>query len=95
MQEPIRYLAKRSFLALYNLLIYRRRFLWEQLYDILCWAIPSTEWKHMNWGYALLTPDGVMLRNLKPEDENERYSIQLYHYMSTGNKPFYQIVTCP
>lgn len=84
MQEPIRYLAKRSFLALYNLLIYRRRFLWEQLYDILCWAIPSTEWKHMNWGYALLTPDGVMLRNLKPEDENERYSIQLYHYMSTA-----------
>ena len=83
MQEPIRYISKRIFLGLYNVLIYRRRFIWEQLYDVLCWLIPSTEWKHMNWGYASLDLNGEMLTNLSPEDENERFSIQLYHYMST------------
>jgi len=84
MKEPLRYIISRSFLGLYNLLIYRRRFVWEQLYDVLCWLIPSTEWKHMNWGYASLEKDGVLVKNLSQEDENERFSIQLYHYMSTG-----------
>ena len=59
-------------------------FIWEQIYDILCWVIPSTDWKHMNWGYASLNADGYIIENLKSQDENERYSIQLYHYMSTG-----------
>jgi hypothetical protein len=45
--------------------------------------IPSTEWKHMNWGYASMSQDGMIVQNLKPEDENERFSIQLYHYMAT------------
>jgi hypothetical protein len=85
MQGPLKYVANRSFLALYNLLFYRRRFLWEQLYDLLCLLIPSTEWKHMNWGYASMSPDGIIIKDLKSEDENERFSIQLYHYMATGN----------
>jgi len=38
----------------------------------------------MNWGYASLTPNGVMIKNLAPEDENDRFSIQLYHYMATA-----------
>jgi len=38
----------------------------------------------MNWGYAALNKDGIMLKNLKPEDEPDRYSIQLYHFMSTA-----------
>jgi len=84
MKEPLRYIISRSFLGLYNVLIYRRRFVWEQLYDVLCWLIPSTEWKHMNWGYAALNPEGVLIKNLSAEDENERFSIQLYHYMATG-----------
>jgi len=46
--------------------------------------IPSTEWKHMNWGYAALNLNGAFVKNLAPEDENERFSIQLYHYMSTA-----------
>mmetsp|Transcript_36729 Transcript_36729/g.32954 ORF Transcript_36729/g.32954 Transcript_36729/m.32954 type:complete len:103 (+) Transcript_36729:375-683(+) len=46
--------------------------------------IPNTEWKHMNWGYAPLNKKGILLENLKPEDENERFSNQLYHYMSTA-----------
>jgi len=58
--------------------------MWEQLYDILCLLIPSTEWKHMNWGYAALNDNGAFIKNLAPEDENERFSIQLYHYMSTA-----------
>lgn len=81
---PINYIIRRVFLELYNVLIYRRMFIWEQIYDILCWLIPSTEWKHMNWGYASLSPTGHLVYNLKPEDENERFSIQLYHLMSTG-----------
>jgi len=84
LKQPLKYVTKRIVLGLYNVLIYRRRFIWEQLYDILCWLIPSTEWKHMNWGYASLNKDGIMLRHLKQDDENDRYSIQLYHYMSTA-----------
>lgn len=38
----------------------------------------------MNWGYASLEKDGVLVKNLSPEDENERFSIQLYHYMATA-----------
>jgi len=46
--------------------------------------IPTTEWKHMNWGYAALNLNGLFVKNLDPEDENERFSIQLYHYVSTA-----------
>lgn len=38
----------------------------------------------MNWGYATLSADGVFIRNLAPEDENERFSVQLYHYVATA-----------
>jgi len=88
LKQPLKYLTGRIALGLYNLLIYRRRFIWEQLYDILCWLIPSTEWKHMNWGYASLNKDGIMLKSLKAEDEADRYSIQLYHFMSTAMGTF-------
>jgi SAM-dependent methyltransferase len=88
MKEPLRYISKRIFLGIYNVLIYRRRFVWEQLYDILCWCIPSTEWKHMNWGYASMEADGAFLKDLSAEDETERFSIQLYHLMATGMGTF-------
>ena len=84
LREPIRYSARRIFLAVYNVSVYRRKFMWGQLYDILCWLIPSTEWKHMNWGYAALNNNGAFIKNLAPEDENERFSIQLYHFMATA-----------
>jgi SAM-dependent methyltransferase len=83
-KNPVNAVARRVFLAFYNVLIYRRMFIWEQIYDILCWVLPTTEWKHMNWGYASLTPNGHMEATLKPEDEFERFSVQLYHYVSTG-----------
>jgi len=38
----------------------------------------------MNWGYASLSPDGVLINNLAHEDENERFSVQLYHYVATA-----------
>jgi SAM-dependent methyltransferase len=84
MRGPISYIGRRIFLTIYNFTIYRRRFLWEQLYDVLCWLIPSTEWKYMNWGYASLSSDGVLIHNLAHEDENERFSVQLYHYVATA-----------
>ena len=39
----------------------------------------------MNYGYAVLNEDGKLIENLKPEDEEERFPIQLYHYMATSN----------
>jgi len=58
-------------------------FIWEQIYDILCWVLPTTEWKHMNWGYASLSPNGHLIP-LNSGDESERFSVQLYHYVATG-----------
>jgi SAM-dependent methyltransferase len=84
LRQPIRDIGRRIFLTTFNTSVYRRRFMWEQLYDILCWLIPSTEWKHMNWGYAALNHNGAFIKNLDPEDERERFSIQLYHYMATA-----------
>jgi len=43
----------------------------------------------MNWGYASLSSDGVLIHNLAHEDENERFSVQLYHYVATGIDNFW------
>lgn len=56
--------------------------------SMICYAgsfLPSSEWKHMNWGYAALNEDGHSIE-LKPEDENERFSIQYSHFVATGTK---------
>jgi hypothetical protein len=39
----------------------------------------------MNYGYAPLVDDGKLISNLKEEDEDERFCLQLYHYCATCN----------
>jgi len=46
----------------------------------------------MNWGYASMSPDGIIINDLKTEDENERYSIQLYHHMATAMGTFENLI---
>ncbi|CAG9323369.1 unnamed protein product [Blepharisma stoltei] len=62
-----------------------RKFLWQQFYNFLCWMFPQEEWKTMNYGYAINTETGFTIY-LDPEEESERFSYQLYHYMATGFK---------
>lgn len=74
---------------LYDWVFYKsetpRRLLWQHLYDSLCWLYPQTRWKVMNYGFALLNDDGKLITNLKPEDEEERFCLQLYHYIATSD----------
>eukprot|EP01015_Nassula_variabilis_P023586 TRINITY_DN4433_c0_g1_i11.p1 TRINITY_DN4433_c0_g1~~TRINITY_DN4433_c0_g1_i11.p1 ORF type:complete len:256 (+),score=45.21 TRINITY_DN4433_c0_g1_i11:66-833(+) len=44
---------------------------------------PQGKWKTMNYGYALLNENGRTI-NLKNEDEDERFSLQLYNLVATG-----------
>ena len=80
---------KAVYYYLYDWVFYKsetpRRLLWQQLYDSLCWLYPQTRWKVMNYGFALLNDDGKLITNLKPEDEEERFCLQLYHYVATSS----------
>eukprot|EP01017_Pseudomicrothorax_dubius_P029027 TRINITY_DN3497_c0_g1_i1.p1 TRINITY_DN3497_c0_g1~~TRINITY_DN3497_c0_g1_i1.p1 ORF type:complete len:153 (+),score=37.60 TRINITY_DN3497_c0_g1_i1:294-752(+) len=44
---------------------------------------PSGVWQHVNYGYAPLTEDGRLMP-LAPQDETERFSLQLYHWTATA-----------
>lgn len=37
----------------------------------------------MNYGYAVLNQEGKLIKNLKDEDEEERFCFQLYHFVAT------------
>lgn len=80
--------AKNAYHAAYDWFFYKsekpRQFLWQQLYDSLCWLYPQTRWKVMNYGYALLNDDGKLIPNLDAQDEEERFCLQLYHYIATS-----------
>jgi len=71
----------------YDFLFYRsegvRRFLWEEFYDFICWMYPGVAWKVMNYGYAILNKDGKLIQDLNVEFEDERFPLQLYHYVAT------------
>ena len=62
-----------------------RKFVWNSFYNVLCWLFPQAEWKTMNYGYALNTDTGHSIV-LSEDEENERFSYQLYHYMATSFK---------
>eukprot|EP01017_Pseudomicrothorax_dubius_P038002 TRINITY_DN563_c0_g3_i1.p1 TRINITY_DN563_c0_g3~~TRINITY_DN563_c0_g3_i1.p1 ORF type:complete len:255 (-),score=81.50 TRINITY_DN563_c0_g3_i1:161-925(-) len=44
---------------------------------------PNGVWKNVNYGYATLTEDGQLMK-LDKEDEEERFSLQLYHWTATA-----------
>jgi len=52
-----------------------RKFLWGFIYNMMCYLYPQTQWKAMNYGYAVLNDDGKLLKNLKDEDEDERFCL--------------------
>lgn len=60
-----------------------RRFTWKHWYQYLAKRYRNPEWKCMNYGYAALEP-GAQPLELAPEDEDERYSLQLYHRVATA-----------
>lgn len=64
-----------------------RKFAWRHFYNTLCWMFPQDEWKTMNYGYGVNTESGHTIR-LADEEESERFSYQLYHFMATGFKKF-------
>ena len=38
----------------------------------------------MNYGYAVLNENGKLIQDMQMEYEDERFPIQLYHYVATG-----------
>jgi hypothetical protein len=75
------------YLKAYDWAFYRsensRRFLWQEFYNFICWLYPQVEWKVMNYGYAVVTNDGKLIKELEIEYEDERFPLQLYHYLAT------------
>jgi SAM-dependent methyltransferase len=55
-----------------------RRFLWKSWYGFLARRFPVEGWNFMNYGYQPTGADSPRLE-LAPDDEPERYCIQLYH----------------
>ena len=56
-----------------------RRIIWKPIYETIAKRFKVADWQFMNYGYA---PEAHELPlKLQPEDEVNRYSIQLYHYL--------------
>jgi ubiquinone/menaquinone biosynthesis C-methylase UbiE len=56
-----------------------RRIIWKPVYETIAKKFKVADWQFMNYGYA---PNAYELPlSLHPEDEVNRYSIHLYHYL--------------
>lgn len=59
-----------------------RRTLWRRLFDFLAGNFGDvTWWQYMNYGFAPLA-DSDRVPELKPEDQADRYAINLYHHVA-------------
>jgi hypothetical protein len=56
-----------------------RRMIWKPLYEILAKKIKIPDWQFMNYGYVPSSSERTL--ELHPEDEINRYPLQLYHYL--------------
>lgn len=61
-------------------------FIVENLNIILCLVFPKLQRKTNNYGYAVLNQDGKLISDIKVEFEDERFPLQLYHYLATCNQ---------
>jgi SAM-dependent methyltransferase len=52
---------------------------WRQLYQLLAGRYRQFDWTYMNYGYRSADPSKAL--RLNPEDENDRYCIQLYDFV--------------
>ena len=66
-----------AFLCRFTLL---KRVLWRSWYEFLALSYRENTWTFMNYGY-LPSPDASPL-TLNPDDEPDRYCIQLYHFVA-------------
>ncbi len=57
-----------------------RRLLWKPVYELLAKTFRVRDWSLMNFGYAPSAEEAPL--SLQHEDEVNRYSIQLYHYLA-------------
>lgn len=72
----------------YFSLVYENSIFWELFYDLTCVLFPSTQINQINYGFAPLNKDGVLIE-LNKQDEPERMSLQLYWRTATclGTRP--------
>ena len=57
-----------------------KRLLWRRWYEYLA-GYKLTDWRFMNYGFSSLEADAPRL-SLPPEDEPNRFAIQLYHHVA-------------
>ena len=58
-----------------------RKIIWKPFYEILAKKFRIDGWHFMNYGYSY-GPDEPLLY-LRPDDEINRYPVQLYHYLAS------------
>ena len=56
-----------------------RRIIWKPVYETLAKRIKIPDWQFMNYGYVPSSLESIL--ELRPEDEINRYPLQLYHYL--------------
>jgi ubiquinone/menaquinone biosynthesis C-methylase UbiE len=58
-----------------------RRIMWKPIYEWLAKRFDHREWHFMNYGYSPFDYEKKL--KLNPDDEINRYAIQLYHYLAS------------
>ncbi len=76
-------MIERIFLLLLGLSPEIKRRLWHWWYQYLARAYQKSDWTFMNYGFCDLNSELSPL-NLMEEEEENRYFIQLYHYVATA-----------
>jgi len=56
-----------------------KKWFWKRWYTVLALKVSNPDFKFMNYGYS----SSELNLNLNPEDEKDRYSIQLYHHVAS------------
>ncbi len=72
---------EKFFLFLLKLSPRMKRTLWRWWYQNLVRSYPEFDWRFMNYGFCDINSELGNL-NLSQEDEQNRYFIQLYHYLA-------------
>lgn len=57
-----------------------RRIIWKPVYELLAKKLKIDDWHFMNYGYSPGTGQPALF--LHPQDEINRYPIQLYHFLA-------------
>src|SRR5438128_1941354 len=77
---PLRQMLARIFVFLCRFAPLKRM-LWRSWYNFLARSYREGDWTFMNYGYV--PPAATSPLALHPEDEPDRYCIQLYHFVAS------------